>query len=432
MAVRASADQPPAVALDSAASAIASARRAVLADRYAANSFAVEWRDLTQLAPIVDEWRALAARSLEPNVFYEPAFALAAASVFGRHAGAMLVWSGTEPRRLLGFFPARVEKRRYGIGLPVLVGWTHPYAPFGMPLVEREAAEPITAAWLAHLAADTTLPGLLLLPYLPVDSPFAAALEAIGRRAQMPNADFDRHERAQLAPTGDRSRYVEESLSKHHHKELRRCWRRLTEIGAVLLTTATEPAAVAVAIDDFLALEASGWKGRAGTAAAGRPGLDNFMRAAVGNLAAEGKVSIDSMRIDGRSIATTIVLRTGSCAWFWKIAYDEDFGRFSPGVILSAVITDELADDVTIARTDSCATANHPMIDRLWRERLALCNRLIAVRPQAPFSVARRLEGLRSAAIAGARSVRDRIHPRKRPQRSAGDHSLTVKQPFRD
>jgi CelD/BcsL family acetyltransferase involved in cellulose biosynthesis len=432
MAVRAPANQAPAVALDSAASAIATARRAVLADRYAANSFSVEWRELAQLPPIVDEWRTLATRALEPNVFYEPAFALAAAPVFGRDAGAMLVWSGTEPRRLLGFFPARVERRRYGVHLPVLAGWTHPYAPFGVPLVEREAAEPITAAWLAHLAADATLPGLLLLPYLPVDSPFASALEAIGRRARMPTADFDRHERAQLAPSRERSHYVEQALSKHHHKELRRCWRRLSETGAVLLTTATEPAAVAAAIEDFLTLEASGWKGRAGTAAAGRPDLNSFMRAAVGGLAAEGKVSIDCMRVDGRAIATTIILRSGSCAWFWKIAYDEAFARFSPGVILSAVLTDLLADDATIVRTDSCATANHPMIDRLWRERLALCNRLMAVRPQAPFSLARRLEGLRSAAIAAARNVRERIRPRKRPRRSASDHSLTVKQPFSD
>ena len=104
MAVRAPANQAPAIALDSAASAIASARRAVLADRYAANSFSVEWRDLAQLAPIVDEWRTLATRALEPNVFYEPAFALAAAPVLGRDAGAVLVWSGTEPRRLLGSF----------------------------------------------------------------------------------------------------------------------------------------------------------------------------------------------------------------------------------------------------------------------------------------------------------------------------------------
>ena len=56
-------------------------------------AFEVEWRPLAELAPISDAWRALAARALAPNVFYEPAFALAAEPVFGRDAGAGLVWS---------------------------------------------------------------------------------------------------------------------------------------------------------------------------------------------------------------------------------------------------------------------------------------------------------------------------------------------------
>ena len=112
----------------------------------------------------------------------------------------LLVWSATSPRRLLGFFPARIEKRRYGFNLPLLVGLTHPYGPLGVPLVEREAAEPIVAAWLAHLAADTALPGLVLLPYLTENGAFATVLEPILRRAQMPFADFDRHQRALLAP----------------------------------------------------------------------------------------------------------------------------------------------------------------------------------------------------------------------------------------
>jgi len=402
MTVRASATQAPIVALDSAASAIASARRAVVADRYAANSVTAEWRGLAELAPIAAAWRELAERALEPNVFYEPSFALAAAPVFGRDAGAVLIWSGTSPRRLLGFFPARIEQRRYGLKLPILVGLTHPYGPLGVPLAEREAAEPIIAAWLAHLAADPALPGLVLLPFLPETGPFAAALDAILRRAQVPAADFNRHQRALLMPSGEGSLY-----GLRQHKELRRQWRRLSETGAVLFTAATEPSAVAAALEDFLALEASGWKGRAGTAIAEDQNLDRFIRTAVSSLAAEGKVSINRILVDGRAIAATIVLRSGRHAWFWKIAYDEAFARFSPGVMLTAVLTDELVENATIARTDSCATANHPMIDRLWRERLALCDRLIAVRPQAPFSLVRRLERLRSAAVARAKSMRD-------------------------
>lgn len=412
MMVRASANQAPVLALDGAASAIASARRAVLADRYAANAFAVEWRDFTGLPPVVGAWRELAERALEPNVFYEPAFALAAAPVFGRDAGALLVWSGTSPRRLLGFFPARIEKRRYGFSLPVLVGWTHPFAPLGVPLVEREAAEPIIAAWLAHLAGEPAMPGLALLPFLPERGPFAAALEAILRRAQMPAADFDRHRRALLAPAGERAHYVERALGRRRHKELRRQWRRLSEAGAVLFAAASEPADVAAALEDFFALEAGGWKGRAGTAAAQHQDLRRFMRSAVYALAADGKVAIDRILVDGRAIAATIILRSGRCAWFWKIAFDESFARFSPGVMLSAVLTSELAEDAAIVRTDSCAAANHPMIDHLWRERLPLANRLVAARRRAPFSAARHLEALRAMAIGGVKSVRDGIGAR--------------------
>ena len=232
MTVRVSATETPVAALDGTASAIASARRAVLADRYPVNSLTVEWRIFTELASIVPEWRKLAACALEPNVFYEPAFALAAAPAFAPDAGALLVWSATSPRRLLGFFPARVEKRRYGFNLPLLIGLTHPYGPLGVPLVEREAAEPVIAAWLAHLAADAALPGLVLLPFLTENGAFAAALEPILRRAQMPFADFDRHQRALLAPSGERSLYVEHALSHHRRKELRRQWRRLSEAGA--------------------------------------------------------------------------------------------------------------------------------------------------------------------------------------------------------
>src|SRR5262249_24302446 len=55
-----------------------------------------------------------------------------------------------------------------------------------------------------------------------------------------------------------------------------------------------------------------------------------------------------------------------------------------------------------------------PMIDHVWRERLPLGNRLIGVRQQAPFSIGRRLEALRSAAIAGAKSVRESMRQRSR------------------
>jgi CelD/BcsL family acetyltransferase involved in cellulose biosynthesis len=393
-----------------AAAAIASARRAAVADRYAIDSFAVEWHELSQLDAIADEWRALAARALVPNVFYEPAFARAAAPVFGRDAGAVLVWSGTAPRKLLGFFPARIEARRYGLKMPVLVGWTHPFAPFGVPLVEREAAEPVITAWLAHLADDARFSGLLLLPFLPEEGPFAASLRTVLRRARMPAADFNRHSRALLAPDGNRSAYVEHGLGARRYRELRRTVRRLCEAGAVLFTTAAGPADVKRAIDDFVELEASGWKGEAGTAAACDDDVREFFKTAVAGLAAEHKAAIDRILLDGLPIAAAITLRSGDGAWFWKIAYDEAQARFSPGVMLTALVSERLAEDVTIAHTDSCATADHAVMNRTWSERLALRDLLVAVRPQAPFGLAQRLERTRASTISAAKTVRNWFH----------------------
>ncbi|HXW42141.1 MAG TPA: GNAT family N-acetyltransferase [Xanthobacteraceae bacterium] len=399
----------PSVAFERTASAIASARRAALADRYAISSFAVEWRPLVELGAIETQWRELAARALEPNIFYEPEFALAAAPVFGRDAGAVLVWSGTTPRKLVGLFPARPTRRRYGVKLPLLVGWTHPYAPLGTPLVERDAAEPTIAAWLAHLGGEPSLPALVLLPLIAEDGAFATALAAIVQRAQMPCADFARHRRAVLAPRGDRWDYLEHVLSAHRYKELRRMGRRLADSGALLFTEATEPERVAAALADFFALEASGWKGKAGTAAAERDDVRRFVERAVGALAAAGKVAIHRMLLDGRPVAAAILLRSADTAWYWKTAYDESLAHYSPGMFLTAVLTEDLAEDEAIARTDSVAAPGNSTLDHIWRDRIALCDRLIAVRPQAPFARACRLEALREFVLAAAKTVRARL-----------------------
>lgn len=404
MTVHAPTDLAPPM-LDTAA-AIASARRAALADRYAADSLIVEWLDLPQLEVIVDDWRDLATRALVPNAFYEPAFALAAAPVFGEGAGALLVWSGSLPRRLLGLFPARTVKRRYGLKLPLLLGWTHPYAPFGTPLVDREAAEPAIAAWLAHLSENNEFPALVLLPFAPMEGPFAAALDAILRRSQTPSAEFNPHSRALLAPNAARSAYLERALGGRKYRELRRTVRRLGEVGTLSYTTETEPEAVAAALEDFLVLEAGGWKGKAGTAVGCNASILDFVRSAVAGLSSDHRVAVDRLVLDGQPAAVGITLRSGDAAWFWKIAYDESLARYSPGVALIALVTERLAADATIACADSCATADHAVINRTWSERLALHDLLIAVRPQAHFARAARFERLRGKVIAAAKRSR--------------------------
>jgi CelD/BcsL family acetyltransferase involved in cellulose biosynthesis len=360
-----------------------------------------EWRPLAALDTIADAWRSLADRALEPNIFYEPAFALPAASVFGKNIGAGLVWSHAD--RLVGFFPARIE-RRYGLPLPVLTGWTHPYAPLGTPLVDCEMSVPALAAWLDHIAGDPTMPSVMLLPFVP-DGPFAAALASLVTRT----CGFGHHRRAVLAPGDDRAHYIEGAIGAKKRKELRRQRHRLAEAGAVTVGMATQPGAIGEALADFLRLEAAGWKGRAGTAATRNEPVRRFIESAVAGLAAEGKARIDRLHVGASAVAAAVTLRSGQTAWTWKIAYDETFARASPGVQLMLDLSEALLADDSIARVDSCATPDHPMIDHLWRERLLLRDHLIEIRPSPiAFALACRLEGLRRAAISTAKMLRER------------------------
>jgi CelD/BcsL family acetyltransferase involved in cellulose biosynthesis len=376
-----------------------------------APSLQVEWRLLDELRDIAADWRALAARALAPNVFYEPAFALAAAPVFGRDAIAGLVWSRLPTPRLLGLFPVRVEPRRFGIPLPLVSGWTHAFAPLGTPLIDRDAAEAVIAAWLTAVQGNAALPAALLMPYMPEDGPLAEAFDAALARCGMREARFGAHRRALLAPQEDGAHYLEHAIAGRKRKELRRQARRLDERGAVTVAASKDPSAIAAALRDFLALEASGWKGRAGSAARDDAPIRHFMQAAVDGLAAEGKAALYRLCSGGRPIASGIVLRSGVGAWFWKIAYDEGLARFSPGVLITLELTDALLADPSVAFVDSCATSGHAMIDHLWRERLALSDRLILTRPQARarFEVVCGLEGLRRKAISAAKAVRNRI-----------------------
>ena len=369
-------------------------------------SFQAEWRGLAALEPIAAEWRALAARAIEPNVFYEPAFALAAAPVFGADAGAVLV--RTTGGRLAGLFPARMPRWRGGPH-SMLVGWTHPFAPLGTPLVDRDEPEAVIAAWLDHLSRDPAMPARLLLPLVPEQGAFAKALDAVLARDGRRSAAFGRHERALLAP-GARARRISRA------RDVRRQAKGTAPPAPAArghragdLRHHAASADIEAALKDFLVLEASGWKGLAGTAIVNDPAIKNFVQSAVMALAADGQARIDRLLLNGTAIAATMTLTSGDTAWCWKIAYNE-----GARPLLARRAADVRSHrkparpEPQPLRVDSCAS-RRPSDDR---PRLAR-----AARAERP---ADRAAALRDAVLrspAGSRRCAARPSPRPRPLR---------------
>ena len=78
------------------------------------------------------------------------------------------------------------------------------------------------------------------------------------------------------------------------------------------------------------------------------------------------------------------MLRHQDRAFYFKLGIDERFAKFSPGVQLTLDLTRHLCADPVIATANSTASADHPMINPIWRGRLAIGDVLIPLRRNDP------------------------------------------------
>ncbi|HEX4874293.1 MAG TPA: hypothetical protein VFV06_05265, partial [Sphingorhabdus sp.] len=65
-------------------------------------------------------------------------------------------------------------------------------------------------------------------------------------------------------------------------------------------------------------------------------------------------------------------------AFSFKTAFDEDYARFSPGVLLQ-IHNLALLEREGIEWCDSCAAQDHPMIDSIWSGRRAIGRYSVAI-----------------------------------------------------
>jgi hypothetical protein len=271
--------------------------------------------------------------------------------------------------------------RAYKIPLPALVS-AHPYGTLCTPPLDRDMADAAVRQLIeqarnagAHvlILRDMSLGG-------PVMKAFTASLAYGGLRPRV----LQSYRRASLDATREAEALLQDALGTKKLKELRRQRHRLAEHGAVSFDSARSPDEVAAAIETFMTLEASGWKGKRGTALAQDQGDAAFIRRATKTLAETGQCEIVTLRAGETPVAAAIVLRHQDRAFYFKLGVDERFAKFSPGVQLTLDLTRHLCADSAIASADSTASPDHPMINPIWRGRFAIGDVLIPLRRNDP------------------------------------------------
>jgi CelD/BcsL family acetyltransferase involved in cellulose biosynthesis len=297
----------------------------------------------------VDPWRELGAHA-KPNAFAEVEFVAPALRHFGG-VRVVLVWTGPSRERLIAAAAVTPPPLRLGFARI----WRHEQAALAALLVNRDAADAAVAGLRDALSTAFPFAAGLIAPRMTPDDAIARAVAAAGSVVA-----FNPFKRAAFdvaAPSVPNAK---------RRKEWARLERRLSERGRV--ETRVSPGGQA--FERFLALEAAGWKGARGTALVQAPERAAFARAAAADFSRCGRLAVHELALEGATIAAGVLLRSGRRAFFWKIAFDETFAAYSPGVLLTLAIARQAAESREVDLIDSCAAPDHPMIDHLWTGRL--------------------------------------------------------------
>lgn len=356
-----------------------------------------------------NEWDALAAQASEPNPFCESWFI--GPSVRHLPGGEVRLAEVREGGTLAGLILLALEPRYGRVPVDNVQNWRHHHLFLGTPLVQAGQEQAFWRALLLALDGEPWAAGFLHLRDLAEDGPVHRGLAAAAAELGRPAAIVYRETRAFLQSSLPAEDYYAQTVRKKKRKELARLRNRLGELGPVTTRTLSPADDLNAWCDAYLELERSGWKGEEGTALACRPATHAFFREAVAGAYEAGRLQFLRLDLIDRPLAMLVNFLTPPGSFSFKTAFDEEFARFSPGVLLQIDNLDILGRP-GIAWMDSCAAEQHPMIESLWGERRSIVRvtvPLSGVRRRIAYAAARTLE----EASAARRRLAARAQPRE-------------------
>lgn len=311
-------------------------------------------------------WRALASGSLIPNPCLDPDFIRPAARHLPEVRGLRL-FVVEEAGDWIALLPIYRSSRRGSV--PVVPGlrasWSR--AVLGEPLVAPGHEAAVAECVLTYLATCRHA-FWLRLERLDAAGPFARSLVAGVRGAHM-RAHVDAYSRG-LAVRRTEPTY----LTGEGHANLKRLRRqRLAfERSAGRAAEVVDRSSDVRAVEEFMEMEAAGWKGFNGVGFLSQPGHADFLREMCAGFRGGGRLRLWSLQVGEKSLAMKLNLVANDSLFCYAIAFDEEYARVSPGLQLEVENFGLFHDEPGLRVMDSCASANNAFANRLYPDQRAL------------------------------------------------------------
>jgi len=341
------------------------------------------------LALYAPQLRELNKRALMPNLVHDAAILGPALEYLDKKMHSpdvILAWqhlgetAQSEPKnkRLVGWLVVHRVRVIPAIGPAYLTNWHHLQSYMGHPIVDGNIGPNALSALFENALRQPGSSGRLMMSNVPGSGPMYDAMLRAINDSDLLIREIGRHQRAAMMCKFDGDAYLESALSGKKRKEYRRLKNRLSDRGCLKFETFLDEDDISSWINDFLELEGAGWKGRQQTAFNNRQDWAGFLKASITALVENNQCKLWRLRLNNRTIAITFAHHAGHQAWLNKITYDENYARYSPGVLLMLEVTKALGNDLDITEVDSLATPDHPMINRLWRQKISTTDIIIS------------------------------------------------------
>lgn len=279
---------------------------------------------------VLDEWDRLAHR-VGTSPCSHPGYYVAWRAAYGR--GRMVVLTARRDDELVGVMPLQQQ----GALLTSPTNWHTPeYVLLAeSPDVERALLDTAIGGTKRRLQLGFVQQSLV--------AALATSADQTGRRRVLSRV----LERSPVIKVHGSFADYEAGLARHLLAELRRRRRRLAEVGEVSFEVRLD--ADQAALEDFLRVEAAGWKGRQGTAVDTEPQTRAFYLELARWAADQGWLRLALLRVDGRAVAADLALQSHGTHYLLKTGYDPEFSKFAVGKLLRhAVIERAFADGVDV------------------------------------------------------------------------------------
>lgn len=262
---------------------------------------------------VADEWERLAI-GFSANPFVRPGWITAWRHAFGR--GQPLVLAAYAEDDLVGVLP--LQKRRGVVSSPT--NWHTP--EFGVVSKDDEVTDALLTA------AVRTSRRRLQVSF--VDDALVHRLGAVATVARRPVLSRVLQRSPRLPLETSFADYLA-AQSRNLRRTIKRKRRSAEAVGSLSFTVHEK--LDEARLEEFFAVEASGWKGRNGTAISSDSRTRVFYTEIARWAAARGLLRLTSTRLAGRPVAGDLSLESDGVLYVLKTGSDESFADHSPGVL---------------------------------------------------------------------------------------------------